>query len=82
MDMLKTTIWAPTAQGSAHAIGSKTILQAPSVVSALGGSSRGPAPPNCTHCGSKHKRECWRLTGSCLICGSNEEKVKDCPRAR
>ena len=42
-------------QPTAQATGSKTILPAPSVASALGGSSRGPAPPYCTHCGMKHK---------------------------
>ena len=68
----------PTAQGSAQATGSKTILPAPSVAFALGGSSRGPTPPYCTHCGRKHKGECWRLTCACLVCGSNEHKVKDC----
>ena len=25
---------------------------------------------------------CWVLTGACLVCGSSEHKVKDCPRAR
>ena len=71
----------PIAQGIAQATGSKTILPAPSVASALGGFSRGPAPPYCTHCGRKHKEECWRLTCACLVCVSNEHKVKDCPRA-
>ena len=52
------------------------------VASALRDSSRGLTPPYCTHCGRKHKGECWRLTGACLVCGSNEHKVKDCPRAR
>ena len=65
----------------AQATGSKTIIPAPSVASALGVSSRGPAPPYCTHCGRKHKGQCWRLTGACLVCGSNEHKRKDCPRA-
>ena len=72
----------PTAQGSAQATGSKTILPAPLLASALRGSSRGPAPPYCTHYGRKHKGECRRLTGACLVCGSNEHKVRDCPRAR
>ena len=72
----------PTTQGLAQAIGSKTILPTPLVASALGGSSRGPAPPYCTHYGRKHKEGCWRLTGVCLVCGSNEHKVKDCPRVR
>ena len=43
---------------------------------------RGLVSPFCTHCGRRHKRECWRLTGACLACGSNEHKIKDCPRAR
>ena len=30
----------------------------------------------------KHKGECWRLTGACLVCGYNKHKVKDCLRAR
>ena len=46
------------------------------------GSLRGPVPPYFTHCGRGHKGECWRLTGSCLACGSNEHKIKYCPRAR
>ena len=72
----------PTAQGSAQNIGSKATLPAPSIACAPGGSSRGPAPPYCTHYGRIHKGECWRLIGACLVCGSNEHKVKDCPRAR
>ena len=72
----------PTLQGLAQTIGSKTILPPPSVASALGGSSRGLAPPYCTHCGRRHEGDFWRLTGACLVCGSNEHKVKDCPRAR
>ena len=72
----------PTLQRSAQTTGSKTILPAPSVASALGGSSRGPAPPYCTHYGRRHKGDCWRRTGACLVCGSNENKVKDCLRAR
>ena len=72
----------PTAQGPSQTTGSKATLPAPSVATALGGSSRGPTPPYCTHCGRKHKGKCWRLTGACLVCGSNEHKVKVCPRAR
>ena len=66
----------PTAQGPALITDSKTIIPAPSVTSAQGGSSRRPAPPYCTHCGRKHKGECWRLIGGCLVCGSSEHKVK------
>ena len=72
----------PTAQGPAQTTDSKTIPPTPSVANAPGGSSRGLTPPYCTHCGTKHKGECWRLTGDCLVCGSNEHKVRDCPRAR
>ena len=72
----------PTLQGPAQITGSKTILLAPSVASAPGVSSRGLTPPYCTHCGMRHKDDCWRLTGACLVCGSNKHKVKDCPRAR
>ena len=61
---------------------SKTILSALSVASAPRGSSRGLVSPFCTHCGRRHKGECWRLTGACLACGSNEHKIKDCLRAR
>ena len=39
----------PKAKGSAQVTDSKTILLVPSVSSALGGSSRGLAPPYCTH---------------------------------
>ena len=71
----------PIAQGPAQITCSKTILPAPSVASAPRGFSRRPAPPYCAHCGRKHKGECWRLTGVCLVCGSTEHKVKDFPRA-
>ena len=43
---------------------------------------RGPAPPYCAHCEMRHKGDCWRLTCACLVCGSNENNVKYCPRAR
>ena len=43
---------------------------------------RGLVSPFCTRCGRRHKGECWGLTGACLACGSNEHKIKDCPRAR
>ena len=71
----------PTVQGLAQATASKTIMQAPSVASAPEGSSRGLVSPFCTHCGSRYKGECWRLTCSYIACGSNEHKIKDCPRA-
>ena len=38
--------------------------------------------PYCPHCGRKHKGECWKLIVACLVCGSNEHKVKDYSRAR
>ena len=57
-------------------------MPAPSIGSAPGGSSRGLVSPVCTHCGRRHKGECWRLTSACLAYGSNEHKIKDCPRAR
>ena len=49
---------------------------------APGGASRGQTAPHCFHCGKNHKGECWRLTGSCLICGSKEHRARDCSRAR
>ena len=69
------------AQGSAQATGRNTTLPAPSVVSAPRGASKGKTAPHCSHCGKNHKGECWRLTGACLICGSNEHRVRDCSRA-
>ena len=69
-------------QPTAQATGSKNILPTPSVASAQGGVSKGQAIPHCSHCGRKHKGECWKLTRACLVYGSNEHKVKDCPRAR
>ena len=29
----------------------------------------------------RDKGDCWRLIGACLVCRSNEHKVKDCPKA-
>ena len=66
----------------AQATSSKSILPTPSVASAQGGASKGQVVPHCPHCGRNHKGECWKLPGACLVCGSNEHKVKDCPRAR
>ncbi|MQL69618.1 hypothetical protein Taro_001888, partial [Colocasia esculenta] len=35
----------------------------------------------CPHCGKTHGgSECWMITGKCLKCGSNDHKIKDCPR--
>ena len=58
----------PAAQGSAQATGSKIILPKPSIASAPGGSSRALTSHFCTHCGRRHKGECWRLTSACLAC--------------
>ena len=68
-------------QPTAQATGSKNILPTSSVASAQGGASKGQDVPHCPHCGRKHKGECWKLIDACLVCGSNEHKVKDCPRA-
>ena len=72
----------PIAMGSAQATGRNTTLPAPSVARALGGASREHITPHCSHCGKNHKGECWGLIGACLICGSNEHRVRDCFRAR
>ena len=62
--------------------GNKSILLIPSVASAQGSASKGKFVLHCPHCGRKHKRECWKFTSACLVCGSNEHKVKVYPRAR
>ena len=69
-------------QLTVQATSNKNILPTPSVASAQGGVSKGQVFLHCPHCGRNHKGECWKLTGACLVCGSNEHKVKDCPRAR
>ena len=72
-------------QGSSHptaqTTGRNTTLPTPSVVSAPRGASRGQTAPHCSHCGKNHKGECWRPTGACLICGSKENRARDCSRA-
>ena len=68
-------------QPTAQATGRDTILPATSVASAQGGASRGQDVPRCSHCGRKHKGDCWRLTGACLGCGSMEHKIRECTRA-
>ena len=68
----------PIAQGSAQATSRNTTLSAPSIASVPGGAYRGQTAPHCPHYGKNHKGECWRLTGACLICGSNEHKARDC----
>ena len=70
------------AQGSTQATGRNNALPAPSVVSEPRGASRGQTAPHCSHYGKNNKGECWRLTGACLICGSNKHRVRDCSRAR
>ena len=47
-----------TLHGPPQTTSSKTILPAPSIASAPGGSSRGLAPPYYTHCGRRHKGDC------------------------
>ena len=75
-------------QSSAHqqqrnySTGRDTILQAPSVASAQGGVSRGQDVPRYSHCGRKHKGDCWKMTGAYLGCGSMEHKIRECNRAR
>ena len=64
-----------------QATDNKSVLPIPSVASAQGGASKGQVFLHCPHCGRNHKGECWKLTGACLVCGSTEHKVKDCPRA-
>ena len=71
-----------SSQSTAQTTGRNTTLQAPSVASAPGGTSRGQTAPHCFHYGKNHKGECWRLTGACLICGSKEHRSRDCSRAR
>ncbi|MQL83143.1 hypothetical protein Taro_015640 [Colocasia esculenta] len=35
----------------------------------------------CPHYGRTHGgSECWMIMGKCLKCGSNDHKIKDCPR--
>ena len=68
-------------QPTAQATGRETILPVPSVESAPRGASRGQDVPRCSHCGRKHKGDCWRLTGACLGCGSMEHKIRECTRA-
>ena len=69
-------------QPTVQATGNKSVLPIPSVASAQGGASKGQVILHCPHCGRNHKGECWKLTGACLVSGSTEHKVKDCPRAR
>ena len=56
-------------------------MPTPSVASAQGGASRGQDVPRCSHCGRKHKGDCWRVIGACLGCGSMEHKIRECNRA-
>ena len=69
-------------QPTAQATGRETILPVSSVASAQGGASRGQDVPRCSHCGRKHKGDCWILTGACLGYGSMEHKIRECTRAR
>lgn len=36
--------------------------------------------PPCSTCGRMHLGECWRKTGACMVCGSKEHQVKECPK--
>ncbi|KAL5760844.1 hypothetical protein ACOSQ2_019682 [Xanthoceras sorbifolium] len=60
--------------------GTRPAPSATSVASTPGGSSRGPAPPLCTHCMKNYTGECWRMTGACLRCGSREHQWRTCPK--
>ena len=70
-----------SSQAIAQATGRETILSVPSVASAQGGAYRGQDVPRCSHCGRKHKRDCWRLTSAFLGYESMEHKIRECTRA-
>ena len=39
--------------------------------------------PVCENCGKAHRTDlCWRTTGACVVRGSLEQKMTQCPRAR
>ncbi|MQM00411.1 hypothetical protein Taro_033138, partial [Colocasia esculenta] len=64
----------------------KMVYQSPQRSVAVGcseiSSVRSPGvKKECPHCGKTHGgTECWMITGKCLKCGSNDHKIKDCPR--
>ncbi|MQL92921.1 hypothetical protein Taro_025557 [Colocasia esculenta] len=64
----------------------KTVYQSPQKSVAVSNSQvssvRSPgAKKECPHCGKTHGgSECWLVAGRCLKCGSNDHKIKDCPR--
>ncbi|MQM15716.1 hypothetical protein Taro_048667 [Colocasia esculenta] len=64
----------------------KTVYQTPQRTVAVGSSQvpsvRSPGvKKECPHCGKTHGgSECWLVAGRCLKCGSNDHKIKDCPR--
>ena len=64
----------------------KAVYQAPqrpvTTSSAQVPSLRSPGvKKECPHCGKTHGgTECWMVAGKCLKCGSNDHKIKDCPR--
>ncbi|XP_040934479.1 uncharacterized protein [Gossypium hirsutum] len=39
-----------------------------------------PGVPPYADCGKGHVGECWKMTGTCLACGSMEHRIKSCPR--
>ncbi|XP_012448813.1 uncharacterized protein LOC105771997 [Gossypium raimondii] len=43
-----------------------------------------PIAPNgiqpCGGCGRRHPDECWRRLGTCLMCGSLEHHIRECPQ--
>nr|GFD17436.1 zinc finger, CCHC-type, retrotransposon Gag domain protein [Tanacetum cinerariifolium] len=41
-----------------------------------------PPPPLCATCGKPHPSVCYKATGGCFTCGSNQHKVKDCPQRK
>ncbi|KAL5828810.1 hypothetical protein ACOSQ3_018278 [Xanthoceras sorbifolium] len=55
------------------------LVSAALIASAPGSTARGPALAVCQHCGRQHPGECWRLTGACYRCGSQDHFLRDCP---
>ena len=60
------------------------LQKRPSANTTVAPVKRGNFQAVCSYCGKGNhsEKDCWRKAGKCLMCGSLEHRIQDCPRNR